>query len=666
MNQIGQLSLYLSFAVTLYAMASYAVGAKYERYQLLKSADTAVFVNLGLIVLASSALIYAFFSHDFSVIYVYNYSNRDLDPFYLFSAFWAGQKGSLLLWAFLLTFYSSLVVLFNRTKNRQMMPYVMIVLLIITLFFLFVMLVATNPFEQIPLENMPDGLPPADGHGLNPMLQNPGMVIHPPTLYLGYVGMSVPFAFAIAALLRGQLSDLWIRSTRRWTLTAWMFLTLGNLFGAQWAYVELGWGGYWAWDPVENASFMPWLVTTAYLHSVMIQEKKEMLKVWNHSLVILAFSLTIFGTFITRSGLIQSVHAFDETTLGYWFLAFLAFILTVSYGLVIYRLPMLKSRYSLDSVVSRESSFLINNLLLLGIAFATLWGTLFPIISEAVRGIKITVGPPFFNQVNVPIALALLFLTAVCPLIAWRKASARNLQKNFAVPAVAAALMGALLFALLPFFDLYAWLAFTLSTFLVVTIGMEFFRGTRARMRQSGGSFLKELFNLVNKNKRRYGGYIVHLGVVCCMVGIAASSAYKTEVSGTLKEGESLMVKNYKVQFETIDIETPNDSKMVMVAKLNLFKDGKLIRQLKPEKQFYANQQPVSDVDIYQTPVEDVYVIFASYSEDMKSASFKAMVNPLVVWLWVGGWVMAFGTLLAMLPDKGEKERLRARYKRAV
>jgi len=661
MVQLGQLSLYLSLFVTIYAMVCYYLGAKSEKFQLLKSADMAVLINFGLILLASSALVYAFFDNDYSIIYVYNYSNIDLAPFYKFSAFWAGQKGSLLLWAFLLTLFGSIVMLQNKKTNRQLMPFVMIIILAVTLFFVAMMLFSTNPFERIPGFDIPE-----DGHGLNPMLQNPGMVIHPPTLYLGYVGMTIPFAFAIAALLKGQLSDIWIRSTRRWTLFTWLFLTLGNLFGAQWAYVELGWGGFWAWDPVENASFMPWLVCTAYLHSVMIQEKKDMLKVWNISLVILAFSLTIFGTFITRSGLIQSVHAFDQTTLGYYFLAFLGFIMISSYSLMIYRLPMLKSTNSLESFVSRESTFLFNNLLLLAIFFATLWGTLFPIISEAVRGVKITVGPPFFNQVNVPIALALLLLTAICPLIAWRKATLKNLQKNFILPFAAMTITGIALIFVLPEFHLFAWLAFILSVFLTVTILSEFYKGTLVRCRQSGKNFFVEFYNLFNRNKRRYGGYLVHLGVVCCFVGIAGSSSYSTEESATLQEGESIEIKDYRLQFEKIEYIQEAETKELLVAKLNLFKGDKIIREMRPEKQFFTGQMPVSDVDIYQTAIEDVYVIFASYGEDMKSASFKVLVNPLTAWLWIGGWVMALGTIIAMLPDKFERASLARRYKRAI
>ncbi|MBF0274532.1 MAG: heme lyase CcmF/NrfE family subunit [Nitrospinae bacterium] len=661
MTYIGQLSLQLSFVVTIYALVCYYLGAKNEKYQLIKSADTAVFILLGLMLLTSTALIYAFFNNDYSIEYVYNYSNRDLAPFYKFSAFWAGQKGSLLLWALLLSLFGVIVLLQNRHKNRILLPVVMKVILGVTLFFISTMLFSTNPFEK-----MMGGVIPEDGHGLNPMLQNPGMVIHPPTLYIGYVGMTVPFAFAIAALIKEQLGDIWIRSTRRWTLFSWMFLTLGNLFGAQWAYVELGWGGYWAWDPVENASFMPWLVATAYLHSVMIQEKKDMLKVWNMSLIILTFSLTIFGTFITRSGLIQSVHSFDETTLGYYFLAFLAFIMIASFGLVIKRFPALKSKNSLDSIVSRESSFLLNNLLLLGIAFATLWGTLFPIISEAVRGIKITVGPPFFNQVNVPIGLALLLLAAICPLIAWRKATVKNIQKNFLIPFIFMVIGGGALVVLLPTFDVFAWLAFSFSIFLTVTIVIEFYKGANVRAKQSGKNILNSFFSLINRNKRRYGGYIVHLGVVCCFVGIAGSSSYSTEKTEMLKEGEEMNIRNYTLQFEKIDYVKENETKEVITAKLNLFKDGKVLRQMKPEKQFFNKQQPVTDVDIYQTIFEDVYVIFSSYSDDLKTGTFKVFVNPLTAWLWIGGWIMALGTIIAILPDKLESSGLAKRYNRKL
>ncbi|MEE9557641.1 MAG: cytochrome c biogenesis protein CcsA, partial [Candidatus Adiutricales bacterium] len=429
MTEIGYYSLLFAFFISAYSGLVSFIGARANRGDMLDSSRKAALAVFGLLTLAVAALIYALVTRDFSLAYVTKYTSGTLPMIYTVAAFYAGQAGSLLLWGWLLAAFSVLVLFQNRRQNRELLPYVLSVLMALTFFFILLMVFVTNPFEKLsPV--------PLEGHGLNPMLQNPGMIFHPTTLFLGYVGFSVPFAFALAALITGQLGDVWIRTTRKWTMISWFFLGAGNLLGAQWAYVELGWGGYWAWDPVENASFMPWLLGTAYLHSVMIQEKRGMLKVWNMLLILGTFMLTIFGTFITRSGIIASVHSFGQSSLGYIFLAFLGLILVVSLTLLVFRLPDLKSRNRLDSLLSRESSFLYNNLLVVGIAFTVLWGTLFPIISEAVRGVKITVGPPFFNAVIIPIALALLLLTGICPLIAWRKTSVKKFLNKIILPAV--------------------------------------------------------------------------------------------------------------------------------------------------------------------------------------------------------------------------------------
>lgn len=656
MTTIGQFSLLIAFALSIYIIAACWVAARSGNERLLASAENSVYTLTGLLILSSAALIYAFVNHDFSIQYVANYSNRDLSLFYTISAFWAGQKGSLLLWSIVLSFFSSIVSIQNRHKNRELIPYVMIVLHLVLVFFIFIMNYSTNPFEK-------SFEVPEDGHGLNPMLQNPAMMFHPPTLYLGYVGFTVPFAFAMAALITGKLSDVWIRTTRKWTLLSWFFLGMGNLLGAQWAYVELGWGGFWAWDPVENASFMPWLVGTAYLHSVMIQEKKDMLKVWNMALILLTFSLTIFGTFITRSGLIQSVHAFDETTLGYYFLVFLFATIIFSTYYIIKRLPLLKSKNELDSFVSRESSFLFNNLFLVGIAFATLWGTLFPIISEAVRGVKITVGPPFYNQVNAPIGLALLFLMGVCPLISWRKATLTNLKKNFLIPFSISVAAGALLYPSIGKGHFMAWLTFSVSIFVLLTIVVEFYRGTKARSQIAGEGPFISFFTLITRNKRRYGGYIVHIGIVLMFIGIAGSSSYVTEVQQSVKVGESITIKDYELTYRGLTEVNPNPSQVSVVANLTVKQNGKFIWDAKPQKDFYksASQQPSTEVDIRSTLKEDLYVILAAY-DDENGATFKVLINPLTKWLWIGGVIVGFGTLICMWPDMREKRRMMARY----
>ena len=526
MNDIGEFTLLVALATAIYGCVCYVMAVRGNRIDLYLSADKTPLIVWGCILISSICLWRAFLINDFSLQYVWAYSNIELDTFYKIASFWGGQKGSLLFWTLLLTTYTVVVHFQNRKTNLRVVPYAMAVLLVIIVFFLFLVNFSTNPFERIPL-------PPEDGRGLNPLLQNYWMVIHPPTLYLGYVGFTVPFAFAVAALISKNLDDGWIRLTRKWTLISWFFLCMGNLFGASWAYVELGWGGYWAWDPVENAAFMPLLVATAFLHSIMIQEKKDMMKVWNMSLILLTFVMTIFGTFITRSGLIQSVHTFDEATLGYYFLAFLFVILFACMALIIIRLPLLKSKNQLDSFLSRESSFLFNNLVLLGIAFATFWGTIFPIISEAVRGIKITVGPPFYNQVNVPIGLALLALIGIGPVIAWRQATLSNLKKNFLKPLAAAFVAAISLLPVIPLgsrTEIYTYATFVLCVFVMTCILIEFYKGTVSRMGLHEESVLGALTTVTWRNKRRYGGYIVHIGVVLIFAGIAGSQAYGTHI----------------------------------------------------------------------------------------------------------------------------------------
>ncbi|MEE9610486.1 MAG: heme lyase CcmF/NrfE family subunit, partial [Desulfatiglandales bacterium] len=562
-------------------------------------------------------------------------------------AFYAGQAGSLLFWAWLLSLFAFIVIWQNRERNRDVLPHVNLILACLTFFFISLMVFVTNPFTRL-------ATVPPDGQGLNPLLQNPGMIFHPPTLFLGYVGFAVPYAFAMAALIKGRLGSTWIRTTRRWTLFSWFFLTIGNLLGAQWAYVELGWGGYWAWDPVENASFMPWLVATAYLHSVMIQEKRGMLKIWNIVLITLTFLLTIFGTFITRSGIISSVHTFGQSSLGWIFLAFMGVIIIVSFNLLISRLPQLRSRNELDSFLSRESSFLYNNLLLIGIAFATLWGTLFPVISEAVRGVKITVGPPFFNKVNIPFGLALLALVGLCPLFAWRKTTFKNLRGNFLLPFVLSA-VGGIVFYLLGIRHAYALISFTLSLFVMISIYLEFSQGARVRKKTTGEGIIRALWTIVNRNKRRYGGYIVHVGIVMIFVGITGS-AFKVEKQATVKKGESFSIKNYTLRYDSLS-QYPTANKEVIAASVSLFNAGSRVTVLFPEKNFHRGQdQPASEVAIRSTLKEDVYLILAGHEGD--TATFKVLVTPLVIWLWIGGVVMTLGTIFAMLPDQRKGRRL--------
>ncbi|GJL77483.1 MAG: cytochrome c biogenesis protein CcmF [Nitrospinaceae bacterium] len=660
MNDIGEFILLVALATALYGVVSYVMAINGNRIDLYLSADKTPVIVWGCVVIASIALWRAFLTDDFSLQYVWAYSNRELDTFYKVSSFWGGQKGSLLFWTLILTTYMTVVYFQNRKKNIRVMPYAMTIMLLIVIFFLFLLNFSTNPFERIPL-------PPEDGRGLNPLLQNYWMVIHPPTLYLGYVGFTVPFAFAMAALISKNLDDGWIRLTRKWTLLAWFFLCMGNLFGASWAYVELGWGGYWAWDPVENAAFMPLLVATAFLHSIQIQEKKDMMKVWNMSLVLLTFVMTIFGTFITRSGLIQSVHTFDEATLGYYFLGFLGVIISICVTMIILRLPLLKSKNELDSFLSRESSFLFNNLVLLGIGFATFWGTIFPIISEAVRGVKITVGPPFYNQVNVPIGLVLLALIGIGPVIAWKRATWSNLKKNFLMPVAAALIAAAVLFPIVPLkerAEIFTYITFILCVFVMTCILKEFFKGALARREQHGGTFIGEVASLTWHNKRRYGGYIVHIGVVLIFAGIAGSQAYGVHDQRHLKIGESIKLRNYTITYEKLNAVEATSVKTRVIAQIGVYRDNQRVWTGRPEKEFYKGQnQPVSEVDVLSTIVEDVYLILADFRED-ESATIKVYINPMVSWLWTGGWVIAFGTMVCMWPDRLEQRRRLSRMKK--
>ncbi len=487
--------------------------------------------------------------------------------------------------------------------------------------------------------------------GLNPLLENPGMIIHPPTLLIGYVGFTIPFAFAMAALLTGKLGDDWLIAIRRWTLLAWLLLGIGNIIGAWWAYVELGWGGYWSWDPVENAGLMPWLVATAFLHSIMMQRRRGMLKVWNMVvLIILTFSLAIFGTFLTRSGILSSVHTFAESALGPFFLVFIGITLFGSLGLLYYRSKELKSEAEMDSFVSRESTFLLNNLLLVSAAFAIFLGTVFPVISQVVRGVKISVGPPFFNQVNGPIFLAIILLTGVCALIGWRRASIKNLLRNFLWPLVAVIILGIALF-IWGVREWYALVAFLVCGFVISTILYEWFRGTRARHQVRAENYLKAFLGLIGANRPRYGGYIVHIAIILIAIGVVGSSIYEMEREVTLRPGESIAIKNYTLTYENIDLyET--QSKLVVTATLAVYNHGNLKGRLTPEKYFHRTyEQPVTEVAIRTTLLEDLYVILVGWNEDGTTA-FKVLVNPLVNWIWIGGAVFLLGGLVAFWPER--------------
>ncbi len=652
MIQVAYISLILALVFSLYGIVAALLSIEDKKHHLLASAERSLYGVFLYIVVASLCLIAFLVTSNFRIEYVASYTSSTLPLFYKVSAFWAGQKGSLLLWSLLLTGFSSLAIYQNRLRNRDLLPHLIAILLAVNLFFLILMLFVSSPFETL-------STPPPEGRGLNPLLQNPGMVFHPPSLYIGFVGFSIPFAFAMAALINRRSDSDWIRSTRRWTLFSWVFLTLGNLLGAQWAYVELGWGGYWAWDPVENAAIMPWFTGTAFLHSVMIQEKKNMLKVWNMVLVVLTFLLTIFGTFLTRSGVISSVHAFTQSGIGSFFVVFMIIIAVFSVGVLIKRLDLLRSRNRFDSFLSRESTFLFNNLILLGAAFAILWGTVFPMLSEAIRGVQITVGPPFFNKIMIPIGIALLLLIGVGPLIAWRRASLSNLRKNFLIPLVLTILSGFVFYFPLRIRDTYPLLSFMLIVFVTVTIVIEFYRGVVARRKSTGENVFLAFFSLIWKGKRRFGGYIVHLGVVLIYIGLTGS-AYNVEKDVVMKPGDVVEIEQYTLRYDGLKNQA-DSHKTSVTATMQLHNNGDLVSILKPQKNFYRQpEQATTEVEIHTTPVEDVYVIFAGFEDE--TATFKVLINPLVMWLWIGGWLMVVGTIVAIWPDQRDKRRDEVRY----
>ena len=655
MAQIGQFALALAWVVTAYSIVASLLGIHLKHDKLVASGRNAALGTFVCITTAIACLGYLFAVSDFSIKYIAAHSNRDLPIYFKVSSIWGGQEGSLLFWGWLLTLYSALVIVQNWRKHSAMMPYVVAVLMATSFFFTSMHLFIVNPFNQtVFLQSNASPLPfvPSDGNGLNPLLQDAYMVIHPPMLYLGFVGFAVPFAFAIAAMITKQLGDTWIRTTRRWTMVAWMFLSIGIMLGGKWAYHELGWGGFWAWDPVENASMMPWLIGTAFLHSVMVQEKKGMLKVWNMVLIILTFIMSIFGTLLTRSGMVQSVHAFAQSPVGGYFRAFIIVALSGALYLLFDRLPYLKSENQMESIVSRESSFMFNNLILLAACFAVFWGTMFPIISEAATGSKITVGPPFFNKVNVPIAIFLMFLTGVGPLLAWRRASTNSLKRNFLSPAVIALASGvALYFRGVQHF--YAWLSIVMSIFVTLTIIREFYKGAAARSSGTGETFLEAIVNLTLRNTRRYGGYVVHFGFVLLFIGWTGQ-AFTTDAEGEMGVGDTLSIREYTLRVDKLGIEdTPNYASDK--ATISLFEYGKKVANLYPEKRLYKagqEKQPTTEVSIYSTAKNDVYLVFQGGTRDGKKAIIQVFYNPLTMWVWIGGIVLVAGTLIALLPNK--------------
>jgi cytochrome c-type biogenesis protein CcmF len=640
---VGNISIVLALLCALWGVASPILSTRLGHERYYTAARAAILGQFLLVTLAASALIYALITMDFSIRYVAFNTTRATPVYYRVTGLWGALEGSLLLWEWILIIFSAVVTWVYSQRHRELMPWVLMIFSIVSAFFLAVIGFVSNPFETI-------SPAPLDGRGLNPLLEDANMMTHPPLLYTGFVGLTVPFAFAMAALIIGKIDEAWIVTTRRWTITAWFFLTAGNLVGAWWSYHVLGWGGYWAWDPVENAAFMPWLPATAFLHSVQVQERRRMLKVWNLSLIIIAFSLTIFGTFLTRSGILSSIHAFSSGPVGSVFLGFLAFVLLGSFGLLAYRSDRLSGQPELDSMVSRESAFLLNNIVLVSALFTIFLGTIFPLLSEAVAGVQVSVGAPYFNSVTVPIFLFMVFLMAVGPMIAWRRASLDNLKRNFLWPSTGALVFGIALF-LWKVRDFLPLLGFTLLAFVVLTIFYDTGLALRARRRIAGEGVIHGLVTLAQRNQRRYGGLVVHLGVVLIVLGIAGSMAYSVEREATMSLKEQLNVGPYRVQFEGLNgVQQPTHFRVE--GSFRVFHQGTEWGVLSPALKFFPTQQSPVGRAVHRSSLgEDLYLILSGFSElEKNQATLKVLVRPLVVWIWIGGFVIAFGTLLAILP----------------
>ncbi|HET7341066.1 MAG TPA: heme lyase CcmF/NrfE family subunit [Methylomirabilota bacterium] len=641
--ELGTGALVVALLLALYGAVAAPVGARRGRPVLVQSAQHAA---LGVFVIVTACillLVYAFLTFDFSVKYVATNTNLGTPFYYRITAVWGALEGSIILWTWMLSAYTLLVVLRHRTSARELYPWALTVMLSVTSFFLMVMTIAAPLFARL------SPVPP-DGRGLNPLLQDSGMITHPVALYLGFTGFTVPFAFAVAALITGRVGDFWITTTRRWTIFAWYFLSLGLLIGGWWSYHVLGWGGYWAWDPVENAAFMPWLTGTAFLHSVMIQERRRMLRLWNLALVVMTFCLTLFGTFLTRSGVIASVHAFTQGAIGIFFLSFLALVLLTALALIAWRWDDLAAQGMLDSVVSRESAFLLNNVLLVAAAFTVFFGTVFPLLSEAVRGVKVSVGAPFFNSVNVPVFLSLIFLMGVGPLIAWRRASLDNLKRNFLVP-VAIGVVAALIFRVLGVRSALAVLSLALTVFVASTIAVDLFRATRAR-RRMGERALPALGGLLLRHNRRYGGFIVHLAVLVVAVGVTGSQAWSLHTETTLQKGQEAELAGYRVRFEGLH-ETQESNHGKVTGFFTLTHGRGAGTMLEPAKKFYPQEQsPIAYVDYRLGLVDDIYLVLGDFAQDGSTATVKFQVNRMVSWIWIGGLVLTLGTVLAVLPER--------------
>ena len=654
MPELGRAALLVTLGLSIYALVAGAYAAHNGRRRLAQSAQNALVASFVTTAVAAAVLLSALLRNDFSFAYVARTTSQALPTPYTISAFWGGQEGSLLLWLLVLTGFGAAAVSLNRRWARDLIVWVVPVFAGVATFFAFLVVAVASPFATQPA--------PADGAGMTPSLQNPYMLAHPPLLYLGYVGLTVPFAFAMGALLSGKLDERWLIATRRWTLFAWAALGIGQLLGSHWAYVEVGWGGYYAWDPVENAALMPWLAATAFLHSVMIQEKRGMLKVWNVLLVILAFSLSLFGTFLTRSGVVNSIHSFTESSIGPWFLGFIAVSVTVSFALVFWRRPQLRSPTKLESPVSREAAFLYNNLLLLALCLAILWGVVYPMLSEAVRGEAVVLGRSYYDFFLRAFGLPLLLLMGIGPLIAWRRASLRSLATTFRMPTLVAVVTGVVLLFVGAGSSIPGLVAYTFSAFVLATIVLEFVRGTRARKALGATSWPSAFSSLISRNRRRYGGYIVHAAIVLFAIGVAGSSAFDSVAEAKLTKGESMRIGDYTLEYRSLQERTGANATEIR-ATLGVRRGDRDLGTLQAGKNAYTIEQQVSnEVGIRSDRLtgEDLFVIAEQIDPD-GSVYFRVFVKPLVNLIWLAGLIFLVGSLVTLWPDRREQRRLVAR-----
>jgi cytochrome c-type biogenesis protein CcmF len=652
---LGRAALVVALGLALYSAlaGAYAASGRRRLGDSARNALVAAFVGC---LTAAAVLVGGFLSDDFSLVYVAQHSSRGLPPQYAFTGLWGGQEGSLLLWVLILTAMGSVAVLLNRRLVEGVLPWTVPILSAVASFFLIVLVFVSSPFAT--------QVPPADGAGLNSSLQNPYMMAHPPMLYLGYVGLTIPFAFAMAALLSRNADERWIIATRRWTLFAWACLGIGILLGSKWAYEEVGWGGWYAWDPVENAALMPWLVSTAYLHSVMVQEKKNMLRVWNVVLVALAFCLSLFGTFLTRSGVLNSIHSFSQSSIGPWLLTFLGLVAAACTGLILSRLPLLRGRTRMESLVSREAAFLYNNLFLVAFALTVLWGVAYPLVSEAIRGVATTVSAPYYDFFGIAFGLPLVLLMGIGPLIAWRRASLRSLGFAVAIPGAAAVATGSALAAAGDGSSVAGLVGYTFAAFVLAAIVLEFVRGTRARRALGDGGWLASFASLVARNRRRYGGYVVHAAIALLLIGAVGVGGFQTEVGRRLEPGQAITAAGYTVRYVgTTRTQVANRTEVR--AQLHVFRDGREIGTLAAGKNVYtrANEQTSNEVGIRTDwpRAQDLFVIGDTFYAD-GSVFLKVLVNPLVNLIWLAGLVFVLGSAVAMWPDAREQRRLASRF----